>query len=137
MKLMQLVAGFVPLIDAAPLIVAAEMGFAEAEGLDLLLRPAPSWSRLRDDLAFGRIDAAHLLSPMPVAMTLGLGGVEMAVDAVQVMSICGEIIGVSHAIALRLREQGHDFGLSDARSAGTALLAATGGHLRIAAVLLD
>lgn len=131
MSLMRLTAGFVPLTDAAPLIVAAELGFAEAEGLELALSPAPSWSRLRDDLAFGRVDAAHLLSPMPVAMTLGLGGVEMAVDAVQVISVGGEMIGVSRAIAARMREAGHDFALDDAHAAGAALLAATGGRLRI------
>lgn len=131
MSRLALTAGFIPLTDAAPLIIAAEMGFAEAEGLDLTLRPATSWSRLRDDLAFGLVDAAHLLSPMPVAMTLGLGGVEMAVDAVQVMSVCGEMIGVSRAIAARMRDAGHDFALDNAHSAGAALLAATGGQLRI------
>ncbi len=131
MSRIALTAGFVPLTDAAPLIIAAEMGFVEAEGLALTLRSSPTWSRLRDDLAFGLVDAAHLLSPMPVAMTLGLGGVEMAIDAVQVMSVCGEIIGVSRAIAARMRDQGHDFAMHDARAAGAALLAATGGRLRI------
>ena len=29
--------GFLPLLDCAPLVVAAERGFAEAEGLDLIL----------------------------------------------------------------------------------------------------
>ena len=45
-----LTAGFIPLVDAAPLIVAREIGFAEEEGLDLTLAAAPSWSTLRDQL---------------------------------------------------------------------------------------
>ncbi|RWR27282.1 ABC transporter substrate-binding protein [Sinirhodobacter populi] len=131
MSRLPLTAGFIPLTDAAPLIIAREMGFAAAEGLDLILRPAPSWSRLRDDLAFGQVDAAHLLSPMPVAMTLGLGSVPLAVDVAQVMSVCGEMIGVSRAIADRMRANGHDFALDDPRSAGKALLASVRGPLRI------
>lgn len=131
MRRQPVTAGFIPLTDAAPLIIAAEMGFAEAEGLELTLRAAPSWSRLRDDLAFGLVDAAHLLSPMPVAMTLGLGGVGVAVDAVEVLSVNGEMIGVSRAIAAQMRAAGHDFALDDAHAAGKALLSATGGRLRI------
>lgn len=131
MSALPVTAGFIPLTDAAPLIVAREMGFAAAEGLDLTLRPAPSWSRLRDDLAFGLIGAAHMLAPMPVAMTLGLGSVPLAVDVAQVMSVCGEMIGVSRAIAARMRAHGHGFGLDDARAAGEALLASVDGPLRI------
>ena len=42
--------GYIPLVDAAPLIVAAELGFAEEEGLHLDLQPAASWSMLRSAL---------------------------------------------------------------------------------------
>ena len=66
--------GFVPLTDAAPLVVAKEMGFAAEENIDLTLQAFPSWSSIRDMLAFGHLDAAHLLAPMPIAMSLGLGG---------------------------------------------------------------
>ena len=69
-----LTAGFLPLTDAAPLVVAREMGFAAEEGIDLHLQRAPSWSALRDKLSFGHLDAAHMLSPVPVATALGLGG---------------------------------------------------------------
>ena len=55
--------GFVPLIDAGPLIVAAEMGFDRAEGIALDLRRANSWSALRDMVSFGQVTAAQMLSP--------------------------------------------------------------------------
>lgn len=44
-------AAYVPLTDAAPLIIAAELGFAAEEGLALALVPARSWAQLRDLLA--------------------------------------------------------------------------------------
>ncbi|MEO0989799.1 MAG: ABC transporter substrate-binding protein, partial [Pseudomonadota bacterium] len=122
---------FIPLVDAAPVVVAHEMGFAAEEGLDLDLVKAPSWSSVRDMLAFGRVDAAHLLSPMPVAMALGLGGVSSALSAVQVLSVNGNVVGVSNALGQRIAELGHDFGFNDAQAAGNALASAAGGRLRV------
>lgn len=65
--------GYIPLTDAAPLIVAAELGFAEAEGLRLVLEREASWSSIRDKLAVGLIDGAHILAPLAIASSLGLG----------------------------------------------------------------
>lgn len=124
-------AGYVPLVDAAPLIMAHEMGFAAEEGLSITLQKAPSWSALRDMLVFGQIDAAHMLSPVPVAMSLGLGGVTTRLDALSVLSVNGPVIGVSAAIERRLRDAGFRFDFADAHSAGAALLAASDGPLRI------
>ncbi len=131
MKTLTLPVAFMPLIDAAPLIVAQEMGFAEAEGLTLDLIAAPSWSSVRDMLAFGRVDAAHLLSPLPVAMDLGLGGVTTAVSAVSVLSINGNVIGVSRTLEARLRQIGHAFDFADAAVAGAALADVAEGRLTI------
>ncbi len=110
-----------PLVDAAPLIVAREMGFDHAEGISLDLRPAPSWSSLRDMLAFGHVDAAHLLSPVPVAMALGLGGIATPLSAVSVLSLNGNVIGVGTQLAERLIDQGYGFDFTDAAAAGAAL----------------
>ena len=123
--------GFMPLVDAAPLIAASEMGFAREEGLDLRLERAPSWSTLRDMLAFGGVEAAHMLSPVPVAMALGLGGVSVPLSAVSVLAVNGDVIGVSRALAERMRAQGFGFDFSDAVAARAALRAAAGAGLRI------
>lgn len=56
--------GYIPLVDCAPLVVAREMGFAQEEGLALELHKQPSWSALRDHLALGALEAAHMLSPV-------------------------------------------------------------------------
>jgi len=121
MKTVRLPVAYVPLADAAPLIVAHEMGLARSEGIDLELIPAPSWSSVRDMLAFGRVDAAHLLSPVPVAMALGLGGVAQKLSAVSVLSVNGNVIGVSRALEARLRDIGYGFDFKDANKAAAAL----------------
>ncbi|MEO1549091.1 MAG: CmpA/NrtA family ABC transporter substrate-binding protein [Pseudomonadota bacterium] len=123
--------GFIPLVDSAPLIVAQEMGFAAEEGLAFDLVRAPSWSSLRDMLSFGQVDAAHLLSPVPVATALGLGGAATPLEAISVLSVNGTVIGVNNALASRLRAGGHDFDFADATKAGRAVIAAAEGTLRI------
>ncbi len=125
-----LTAGFIPLVDAAPLIVAREIGFAEEEGLALTLRAAPSWATLRDLLALGQIEAAHLLAPIPVATALGLGGLGVRLDALSVLSLNGNVVGVSADTAQRLRQAGFTPDLADPREAGAALIG-LGQQLRV------
>ncbi|MEM8803599.1 MAG: CmpA/NrtA family ABC transporter substrate-binding protein [Pseudomonadota bacterium] len=131
MNLTALDVGFIPLFDAAPLICAHEMGFAQEEGLDLRLHAHPSWSSLRDKLCFGQLDAAHMLSVVPVASALGLGGSAMALHALSVLSVNGNVIGVSQEMAAKMAAAHHDFAFSDARMAGEALIAAAPEGLRI------
>ena len=63
--------GFVPLTDAAPLVVAAEHGFFAAEGLRVSLCRQIGWGNVRDKLTFGQLDAAHALVGMPLLSGLG------------------------------------------------------------------
>ena len=112
---------YMPLVDAAPLIIAEEMGFAESESIALDLIAAPSWSSLRDMLCFGRVDAAHMLSAVPVAMGLGLGGMTTPLAAVSVLSVNGNVIGVGRPLEDKLRAAGFKFGFDDAVEAAEAL----------------
>ncbi|WP_294613901.1 ABC transporter substrate-binding protein, partial [uncultured Roseovarius sp.] len=130
MRVVTISVAYIPLIDAAPLIMAQEMGFAADEGIALNLIAAPSWSSVRDMLAFGRVDAAHMLSPVPVAMAMGLGGVTTAISAVSVLSVNGNVIGVSRAVEDRLRADGFDFDFKDPRRAAAALSKGREGPLR-------
>ncbi|MEM6678019.1 MAG: CmpA/NrtA family ABC transporter substrate-binding protein [Pseudomonadota bacterium] len=114
--------GYIPLLDAAPLIIAHEIGFAQEEGIELALSRQPSWSALRDKLAFGQIHAAHMLSPVPVAMSLGLGGLASAVDALQVLSVNGTVVGVSREIATRMHDRGLSRDMMAAAAVGRALI---------------
>lgn len=118
--------GYIPLVDAAPLIAAAEFGFAEEEGLHLDLHPAASWSMLRDMLDFGQVVAAQMLSVVPVARALGLGGGAQPLETALVLSLNGQVLGVSALVAARLGA----VGFGDAAAAGRAV-AGLGGSLRI------
>ena len=69
--------GYIPLVDAATLLVAVDHGFAAAEGLDIDLVREVSWSNVRDKLNIGLFDAAHLLSPVAIASSLGIGHVRV------------------------------------------------------------
>ncbi|MDG2522158.1 ABC transporter substrate-binding protein [Caulobacter segnis] len=63
--------GFLPLFDAAPLIVAKDKGFFSARDLKVDLRREASWATVRDKLAVGALDGAHLLAPLALAARLG------------------------------------------------------------------
>lgn len=123
--------GFVPLLDMASLAIAHELGFAQAEGLALELRAAPSWSSLRDMLLWGQIDAAHMLAPLPVAMALGLGGAVARVDILQNLTLNGVVIAVSSALADTMRAEGHDFAFNDPRGTAADLARVTPQVLRV------
>jgi ABC-type nitrate/sulfonate/bicarbonate transport system substrate-binding protein len=90
--------GFIPLIDAAALIVAVEKGFTHAEGLDVKLAREVSWSNVRDKLNIGLFDAAHILAPIPVASSLGLGHIKVPIVVPLTLNLNGNAITVSAAL---------------------------------------
>jgi NitT/TauT family transport system ATP-binding protein len=87
--------GFIPLADAAPLLVAVDKGFAAAEGLDVELVREVSWSNIRDKLNIGIFDAAHLIAPIAIASSLGLGHVKVPILAPFGLGVNGNAITVS------------------------------------------
>ncbi|MDB5582770.1 MAG: nitrate transporter [Bradyrhizobium sp.] len=90
--------GFIPLVDAAALIVAVDKGFCTAEGLDVTLVREVSWSNVRDKLNIGLFDAAHLLAPVAIASSLGLGHVRVPIVAPFNLGLNGNAITVSPAL---------------------------------------
>ena len=90
--------GFIPLVDAAALIVAVDEGFAKAEGLDVTLVREVSWSNVRDKLNIGLFDAAHLLAPVAIASSLGLGHIKVPIAAPFNLGLNGNAITVSPAL---------------------------------------
>jgi len=90
--------GFIPLVDAAALIVAVDKGFTAAEGLEVELVREVSWSNVRDKLNIGLFDAAHLLAPVAIASSLGLGHVKLPIAAPFNLGLNGNAITVSPAL---------------------------------------
>jgi len=90
--------GFVPLTDSAPLIVAQEKGFFKKNGLSVELDRVPSWAQIRDLLALGELDAAHMLAPMvPASWLPGAYGGEPFRTALS-LNLNGNAITVSNAL---------------------------------------
>ncbi|MGO4666066.1 CmpA/NrtA family ABC transporter substrate-binding protein [Bosea sp. 2RAB26] len=87
--------GFLPLVDAALLVAAADAGFAEGRGLALELVRDVSWSNLRDRLHVRLLDAAHMLAPAAIASTLGIGGVTAPMAAPLLLNLNGNAVTVS------------------------------------------
>jgi NitT/TauT family transport system ATP-binding protein len=95
---MRLALGYVPLVDAAALAVAVEGGFTAAEGLNVDLVRESSWATLRDKLALGHLDGAHMLAPLAIASTLGISGPETRLAVPLALNLNGNAITVSRAL---------------------------------------
>ena len=65
--------GFIPITCATPIIMAAPMGFYEKHGLNVEVVKTAGWAVIRDKTVNKEYDAAHMLAPMPLALTLGVG----------------------------------------------------------------
>jgi two-component system, oxyanion-binding sensor len=97
--------GFIPLIDAAALIVAVDKGFTRAEGLDVELVREVSWSNVRDKLNIGLFDAAHILAPVPIASSLGLGHIKVPIVVPLTLNLNGNAITVSPALHAAIKAE--------------------------------
>ena len=130
--------GFLPLVDAALPILARELGYAEEEGVELQLVRDTSWATVRDRLLYGHSDAAHLLAPLALATTLGLGRPPVPLSVPFVLGLNGNAITLKPALARQVVAAGEalpDSATSGARFA--ALLRAqaqAGKRLRIGVV---
>jgi len=96
--------GFIPLADATALIVAVDKGFTAEQGLDVELVREVSWSNVRDKLNIGLFDAAHLLAPVAIASSLGLGHVKVPIITAFGLGLNGNAITVSPALYAALRD---------------------------------
>ncbi|RWO22382.1 MAG: nitrate transporter [Mesorhizobium sp.] len=116
----QINAGFIPLFDSAVLVAAREIGFAAREGVDLTLSRETSWANIRDRIAIGHFDLAHMLGPMPIACNLGL--TPLASDTIVPFSLGlgGNCVTVSNTLWAGMGAHGALPDLNPAR-AGKAL----------------
>lgn len=99
-------AGFIPLLDGAPLIAACEIGFAAREGLDLVLTKETSWATIRDRLSVGHLDVAHCLAPMPIAANLGLNPIPNPMIVPLTLGCGGNTLTVSEPLWRELTDHG-------------------------------
>lgn len=87
--------GFIPITCATPIIMAHPMGFYEKEGLNVEVIKTAGWAVIRDKTLNKEYDAAHMLSPMPLAITLGAGSNPIPYTMPAVENINGQAITLS------------------------------------------
>lgn len=102
----QVTAGFLPLLDSAVLVVAKELNFAAAEGIDLALARETSWANIRDRLAVGHFQVAHVLAPMPIACNLGLTPLVVPTIVPMALGLGGNAVTVSNALWADMVDKG-------------------------------
>ncbi len=88
--------GFVPITCATPIIMAQPLGFYERHGLNASVIKTAGWAVARDKSLSGEYDASHMLTPMPLAMTLGAGSVAQPYIMPAVENINGQAIVLSN-----------------------------------------
>ncbi|MBW8742992.1 MAG: ABC transporter substrate-binding protein [Sphingomonas sp.] len=93
---------FLPLTDSAVLVAAREKGFAAEQDIDLNLVRSTSWATLRDRLVYGQVQAAHMLAPLAIGVTLGLSQHRAALAAPFKLNVNGNALTMSLAFAAAL-----------------------------------
>ena len=87
--------GFIPITCATPIIMAEPLGFYRKHGLDAEVIKTAGWAVIRDKAVHKEYDAAHMLSPMPLAITLGTGGAPQPWTVPAIENINGQAITLS------------------------------------------
>jgi nitrate/nitrite transport system substrate-binding protein len=84
--------GFIPITCATPIIMSQPMGFYARQGLNVEVVKTAGWAVVRDKTINKEYDAAHMLSPMPLAITLGVGANALPYTMPAVENINGQAI---------------------------------------------
>ena len=84
--------GFVAITCATPIIMAEPMGFYSRYGLNVEVIKTAGWAVARDKSLSGEYDASHMLTPMPLAMTMGAGSTAQPFIMPAVENINGQAI---------------------------------------------
>jgi nitrate/nitrite transport system ATP-binding protein len=67
--------GYIPLTDAAPLMIAQAKGFFAKYGIEQVnLSQEASWDAIADRIVSGELHAAQMVAGLPLALTLGMNG---------------------------------------------------------------
>jgi nitrate/nitrite transport system substrate-binding protein len=87
--------GFIPIACSIPIVLAEPQGIYKKYGLNVTLKKMPNWAAVRESAIAGELDAYHMLSPMPIAMTLGLGSNAFPIKLASIENINGQSIAVA------------------------------------------
>ena len=88
--------GFIPITCATPLIMAHPLGFYRREGLEVEVVKTAGWALIRDKMLNKEYDATHFLSPMPLAISLGLGSTATPMHVATIQNTNGQAITLAN-----------------------------------------
>ncbi|MFW9996718.1 MAG: ABC transporter substrate-binding protein, partial [Candidatus Odinarchaeota archaeon] len=86
---------FIPILCSAPLIYAQSHGFFQRNGLNVNLHSVPGWSAIKELLVREKIDAAHVPTPMPIASTIGIDGLQKDLKLCLIQNVNGLALTLS------------------------------------------
>ena len=84
--------GFIPITCATPLIMAHPLGFYSKQGLNVEVTKTAGWALIRDKMINKEYDATHFLSPMPLAISMGLGSNATPMNVATIQNVNGQAI---------------------------------------------
>ena len=116
--------GFIPIIDCAAIVLAEELGAYERQGLEVEIVREVSWANVRDRLALGKLDASHILAPLPLALTLGIDSVRVPLVNAMTLQVNGNALTLSTALWREMEEAAPDLVAQDGPLDARALAAA-------------
>lgn len=91
----ELTIGFIPITCATPIVMSEPLGFYEKHGLKVTVKKMPNWAAVRDSAIAGELDAYHMLSPMPITITMGLGSAAFPIKLASIENINGQAITIA------------------------------------------
>jgi len=84
--------GFIPFTGASPLVMADPLGFYKTQGLNVSVIKTAGWALIRDKLINREYDASHMLAPMPIAMSMGIGSAPIPLTVATSQNTNGQAI---------------------------------------------
>ena len=84
--------GFIPITCASPLIMADPLGFYKKEGLNVSMMKTAGWALIRDKVLNKEYEASHMLAPMPIAISMGVGSNPSPTNVMTIQNINGQAI---------------------------------------------
>lgn len=88
--------GFIPITCATPIIMADPIGFYKKYGLNVTVKKYGGWADIRDAYIAGEVDAAHLLSPMTLSLSLGSGSAQVPTRLAAIENVNGQAITLAN-----------------------------------------
>jgi NitT/TauT family transport system ATP-binding protein len=101
--------GYVPLIDAAPLLMAEALGLFNDAGLQVKLERELGWGSIREKVVYGELEAAHAPGGLLYSILFGTHSRPCQVSTDLVLNLQGNAITLSRRLWNKGARDAHSF----------------------------